>query len=119
MAAARGLLAAPGLAAAAEVETAFAAMDADGNGRLDVDEYVAAVVQHFGELDADRDRMLTAAEIGDADPAAFATADRDGDGMLSLGEAVGDRMVRFFDADASRDGMVTLTEINAYLEGLE
>ncbi|SFI51357.1 EF-hand domain-containing protein [Albimonas pacifica] len=117
--AALGLLAPPGLAAAAEVETAFAAMDANGDGMLDVDEYVAAVVHRFGELDADDDRMLTATEIGEVDRDAFVAADRDGDGELSLGEAVGDRMIRFFDADSSRDGTVTLVEINAYLEGLE
>ena len=42
-AAALALLAPPGLAAAAEVETAFAAMDANGDGMLNVDEYVATV----------------------------------------------------------------------------
>ncbi|MEM1314471.1 MAG: EF-hand domain-containing protein [Pseudomonadota bacterium] len=117
--AAAALLAAAPPAAADELAEAFAAADLDGNGYLNVDEYVAAVVLRFGELDADGDGMLSLSEVPDADPDEFAEADRDGDGLLSLGEAVGDRMMRFFDAggDQPPHGVVTLDELRAHEAG--
>ncbi|MEO0682087.1 MAG: hypothetical protein AAF192_16910 [Pseudomonadota bacterium] len=111
-----------GLAAPAalgdELADAFAAADVNGDGHLDVDEYVAAVVVRFAEHDANGDGVLTSAELPEADADAFAMADRDGSGTLSLGEAVADRMIRFFDAggEDAPHGVVTLEELRAYIE---
>lgn len=105
-----------GPAAADELAEAFAAADVNGDGYLDVDEYVAAVVVRFAEHDENGDGSLSPEELPEADPAEFEEADRDDDGVLSLGETVGDRMMRFFDAGGQETpfGLISLDDIRAY-----
>jgi len=110
-----------GLAAAATAQTpgarlqqAFTAADADGDGYVDVNEYVAHFVGLYASVDDDRDGAVALADVPRVDPARFAAADRDGDGMVSLGEAVAERMILFFDIDANRDGAISLDELTAF-----
>jgi Ca2+-binding EF-hand superfamily protein len=108
-----------GPASADELADGFAEADVDGDGRLDADEYLAAVVLSFAARDEDRDGLLTSAELPEASAEGIARIDRDGDGMISVGEAAGDRIVRFFDADTDRNGLLTLAELRVYIDNLE
>lgn len=105
--------------AADELADGFSEADVNGDGALDVDEFVAAVVTSFVARDTDGDGFLTAAELPEASREAIARIDRNGDGRISFGEAVGDRIVRFFDADTDRNGLLTLAELRRYIEMLE
>jgi hypothetical protein len=101
-------------ASADELSQGFAQTDRNGDGRLNADEYLAAVVMSFAARDNDRNGLLTRAELPEASPGGIARIDRNGDGMISVGEAAGDRIVRFFDADGDRNGLLTLQELRAY-----
>jgi len=109
-------LAAP--SGADELSDGFGEADVNGDGRLNADEYLAAVVTAFAGRDEDRDGLLTPSELPEAAPEDIAAIDRDGDGVISVGEGAGDRIVRFFDADANRDGLLTLVELRAYVDAL-
>jgi Ca2+-binding EF-hand superfamily protein len=109
----------PGIAVADELAEGFAEADVNGDGALNADEYLAAIVTSFAVRDTDQDGLLTAAELPEATPEGLARIDRNGDGMISVGEAAGDRIVRFFDADTDRNGLLTLDELRRYVEALE
>lgn len=98
----------------ADLQAAFAATDADGDGYVDVNEYVGHFVSLYATVDANRDAQVSQGDVPRVDPARFNAADRDGDGMVSLGEAVAERMILFFDIDASRDGVISLDELTAF-----
>jgi len=108
-----------GPAGADELTDGFAAADVNGDGALNADEYLAAVVNAFAARDGDRDGLLTPEELPEASPEALARIDRNGDGVISVGEGAADRIVRFFDADANRDGVMTLEELRSYIATLE
>ncbi len=99
---------------ATSLEAAFVAADANGDGMVDVDEYVAYFVDVFANLDRNRDGKLAFGDIPNANAGRFRAADRDGDMMLSLGEVMADRIYHFFEMDTNRDGVITLEELLAY-----
>ncbi len=101
-----------------EIRTAFAAADANADGYLNVDEFVANTVYLFRQADANQDLYLAAGEILSVSPARFKSADRDGDDRLSLGEAVAGKMIQFFDLDTSHDGTLSLDEVLSYERSL-
>lgn len=87
--------------AAANAEAVFAAMDADSNGRLTRDEYMAVRMgaqqgwnkarqaerqaqkeARFAPMDTDHDGTVSAAEFAAGAAARFTAADRDHDGFL-------------------------------------
>jgi hypothetical protein len=96
------------------LEEAFRAADVNGDGAVNVDEFVAHFIGVFADLDKNRDGKLAFADIPNADAARFRAADRDGDLMLSLGEVVADRIYHFFEMDTNRDGVISLEELLAY-----
>lgn len=96
------------------IEAAFAKADANGDGVVNVDEFVGFIVSEFHARESEIDGRLIRADVADMPDARFAEIDRDGDGALSLGEVVGDAMIVFFAADANRDGVLTLEEILAF-----
>lgn len=108
------VLTAPASAQDAGLAAAFASADADGDGYVSVDEYVAHFVKLFTSVDPNRDGLVTMADVPNVSAERFNAADRDGDGQVSLGEAVAERMVIFFDIDANRDGAISLDELLAY-----
>jgi hypothetical protein len=93
----------------------LARFDANHDGRLQVSELPAGVNERLGAADADRDGVITPAELhafGVARRAArFARADRNGDGKLEPAEVAPARWEYLKVADANHDGAVTLVEI--------
>jgi hypothetical protein len=96
-----------------EIGAAFNEADLNGDGILEIDEYVAYMVNLFASLDKDRDGFLVIAEIPETPPERFRQYDRNGDNKISLGEGVGFKVVEFFDADVNNDGVMSLAELLA------
>ena len=94
-----------------EISAAFNEADLNGDEVLEIDEYVAYMVNLFASLDKDRDGFLLIAEFPETPPERFRLFDRNGDNKISLGEGVGGKVVEFFDADVNDDGVMSLTEL--------
>ncbi len=94
-----------------EISAAFQEADLNGDGVLEIDEYVAYMVNLFASLHKDRDGFLIIADIPKTPPEQFRLLDRNGDNKISLGEAVGGKVVEFFDADVNNDGVMSLAEL--------
>lgn len=103
----------PGAAATERLRAAHAAADVNGDGHIDVDEYIAYFVAAFQRLDTDNTGYLTMDDFDDVDPERFRAADRDGDGRISLGEAIAERIILFFEI-AGEDGTITVDDLIAY-----
>ncbi len=94
-----------------EIAAAFKEADLNGDGVLEIDEYVAYMVNLFASLDKDRDGFLIRADIPETPPERFRLFDRNGDNKISLGEGVGGKVIEFFDADVNNDGVMSLAEL--------
>ncbi len=101
-------------ASEAKVRAAFNEADSNADGKLEIDEYVAYMVQRFALADKDRDGYLLPGDIPKAGAKKFQETDSDGDGRVSLGEAVGAKVISYFDADTDHDGMMSLAELLAF-----
>src|SRR5216117_4440083 len=70
-----------------EIRKAFATADANGDGYIDVNEFVAQTIYIFRQIDTNRDGSVTVQEWTVYNPGysaeGFKAADRDGDGKLS------------------------------------
>ena len=97
---------------------AFAEADANKDGVLNIDEYVANVILVFKQADTNRDHYISIDEAktywAETRPDLFNAADRNGDGRLSVGEAAGKKVVDFFEMDTNHDGVLTIEEILVY-----
>lgn len=94
-----------------EIGAAFNEADLNSDGVLEIDEYVAYMVNLFASLDKDRDGFLIIADIPETPPERFRLFDRNGDNKISLGEGVGFKVMEFFDADVNNDGVMSLAEL--------
>ena len=105
-----------------ELRKAFAIADVNGDGYIDVNEYVAQVIYIFRQIDVNKDGSITVQEWAAYNPGyspeRFKSADRNGDGKISLGEAVGAKMIEFFDIDTNRDGAISVEELIVYERSL-
>ena len=104
------VLTAPAALADAPVIAAFEAVDRDGNGVIDIDEYIAHILAMFDDLDTDDSQDLSHAEIPNVEDARFQMADRDGNGAISVPEAVSERV---YETDIVPDGVLSLEEVLA------
>jgi Ca2+-binding EF-hand superfamily protein len=104
-----------GVRAATGRAASFAAIDADHDGTLDLDEIKKAAGDLFDELDADHDGTLTRSELRwrRLGARAFAAADTDKDGTLSKAEylALVERL--FKAADVDHDGTLSPAEFRS------
>ena len=99
----------------------FLKFDSERRGRVDLQQFVGHREARFRSLDADGDGRVTIAEYLDAYPsetpdrlrANFARFDLDGDGAISLAEWNAGEAARFHRIDADHDGFVTREEFLA------
>jgi Ca2+-binding EF-hand superfamily protein len=94
-----------------KIRAAFVTADQNGDGYVNVDEYVAYIIYAVGTYDKNGDHYLTPDELPYSEPARFKSADRNGDGKLSLGESVAIKMIDYFDVDTNHDGALSIDEI--------
>jgi hypothetical protein len=95
----------------ARIRAEFVQADQNGDDYVDVNEYVADIVDVFRTYEKSGDRYLVPEELHNADPDRFRSADRNGDGKLSVGEAVAFKMLDYFDIDTNHDGVLSIEEI--------
>lgn len=90
--------------------------DANKDGKLQVTELPARMQQRLAGADADKDGVLTPAEItafrAQRAQAHFTKLDANKDGAIESNEA-GARWAHFSVADANKDGKVTFAELQA------
>jgi hypothetical protein len=93
--------------------------DANGDGKLEITELPERMQKFLGRADADKDGVLTVAEMTAARDAFvkdhFAKMDKSGDGALTEDEIGARKWARVSAADTDGNGKVTLPEIEAAL----
>lgn len=97
----------------AAIEAAFLEADKNGDGAINVDEYVAHTVVLFEAGGGTDTREIPRSALQDVNAADFSRADRDRNGALSLGEVVAEKMIDFFETDTNHDGVLSSTEVVA------
>ena len=118
-----------GAAAHGPGDDKFKMMDTNSDGQISSAEHAAGVTKMFGEMDADKDGFVSAAEM-DAKHAAKADKgemrghdmksadkigkmDKDGDGKLSAAEHDAGAADMFKKADADGNGMLSQSEMSS------
>lgn len=94
----------------------FKAVDTNGDGRLDREEFRQAAVEGFYFRDKERKGYLTPDQLPEASRDAFAAADVEKDGRLSLQEEVNALLKDFEAADVDEDRTLTYEELVAYVK---
>ena len=107
----------------------FESLDTDGNGEISRDEAMAKANAQFGEVDANGDGMLDAAELTaqamkrteERMKRMVERLDKDGDGVLSAKEMPRvDRAARMFDViDSDDSGTITVAEFDDMKERMQ
>lgn len=119
-------------ALAGDSNAAFKQLDANNDGRVSHEEYLAGARAHFAKLDTNGDGIVKADELvagGEKksklkfwekdEPAARALtgrvgdSDRDGDGQITRGEAETGAEAAFSALDADKDDALSLQEMEA------
>jgi len=97
--------------------TAFAQTDHNGDGRVDLKEFVDRIDDVFYAADLDKNGFLDRAELARLPFAGdYARVDRNGDGRVSMHEFEVDRVHLFELVDTDRDGELSLEEVVAAYE---
>lgn len=94
--------------AAAQVENVFAAMDADDDGELTMDEYMSVRMGPGAGLNAERQKLMQ-----ERKKARFGEMDSDKSGKVSKAEFIAGGKARFQAADTDKDGKVSPWEFRA------
>jgi len=107
-----GAIPARALPTAAQIRTAFTAMDTTGNAALNLDEWDRASFALFRAADKNKNDFIDAAELQASSIAqdTFLHADTDHDGRLSVSEFMELRRALFQIADIDRDDHLLFVE---------
>ncbi|MFO1105682.1 MAG: EF-hand domain-containing protein [Amaricoccus sp.] len=111
-----GTAALPAAAQTATKETitiAFQQADRNGDGALNLDEYIANAVVLYEQAGGTATKGIARGAIPGLTTAQFNAIDRNRDGRISLGEFVAEKVIEFFDADTNHDGVLSVTEVIA------
>lgn len=111
-----GATALPAAAQTATKETitiAFQQADRNGDGALNLDEYIANSIVLYEQAGGTATKGIARGAIPGLTTAQFNAIDRNRDGRISLGEFVAQKVLEFFDADTNHDGVLTVTEVIA------
>jgi hypothetical protein len=102
---------------AAQIKTAYTAIDTSANGALSVEEWDAASFALFRAADKNNNNSIDAAELQGSSIAqdTFLRADTDRDGRLSVGEFMELRRTIFRVADIDRDDFLGFVEYELLL----
>ena len=100
----------------ADLKGRYQAMDKNGDGRVDREEFYRVVVESFYFRDKNRSGYLTLEELTEASPEAFKAANRKADGKLSLPEYVNALFRDFEAADLDKDGTLSFEEFEIYVK---
>jgi hypothetical protein len=93
-------------------EQAFSETDADGNGRVNREEYYRRMADMYYHADRDRNGQLNRSEVASIEEEmVFDPADTNGDGTLTMPEYIDQRFDTFHDVDVDSDGMLTREEV--------
>jgi Ca2+-binding EF-hand superfamily protein len=82
-------------------------MDADGNGLISRNEFMAAAESRFNDTDRNGDGLLSQEEKKQA---RWAKVDTNGDGFISRSEFIAQAEKRFNDMDRNGDGLISRDE---------
>jgi hypothetical protein len=94
--------------AASQVETAFAAMDADDDGEITEEEFLNVGMGGGWEMNSDR-----WTEMQTRKKQRFVTIDPDKNGQVTQAEFIAGREKRYAEADGKKDGKVSPWEFSA------
>jgi len=109
---------AQGQATPYDPRAAFAEVDTNKDGQIDIEEFHVRLVEVFYNADTNKDGFLTVDEYGRLPfSGAFKNADTNGDGRISLPEFVTIRFRQFEEADASHDYQLSVDEVVTAYEG--
>lgn len=112
-----GATAARALPTAAQIKTAFDAVDTTHNGAINRDEWERASFALFAAADTNKNNFIDADELAGSALAqdTFLRADTDHDGRLSVGEFMEVRRALFTIADIDRDDNLVSVEFELLL----
>ena len=98
---------------------AFAEVDTNHDGQIDIEEFHARLVEVYYKADADKDGVMSVNEYERLPfSGAFIDADANGDGKISLTEFVTIRFRQFETADSNHDTQLSVEEVvTAYEAG--
>ena len=97
---------------------AFAEVDTNKDGQIDIEEFHVRLVEVFYNADTNKDGFLSVDEYGRLPfSGAFKAADANGDGRISLPEFVTIRFRQFEEADTNHDYQLSVDEVVTAYEG--
>ncbi len=96
------------------LDTAFAAADTSGDGRIDEGELAADTVAAFVAVDSNGNDRLSAEELREAGVTSIGALDVDKNESLTIVEVMNAKLVEFQNADANADGELTIEEISQF-----
>jgi Ca2+-binding EF-hand superfamily protein len=109
---------AQGRATPYDPRAAFAEVDTNKDGQIDIEEFHVRLVEVFYKADTNKDGFLSVDEYGRLPfSGPFKAADTTGDGRISLPEFVTIRFRQFEEADTNHDYQLSVDEVVTAYEG--
>jgi Ca2+-binding EF-hand superfamily protein len=101
------------MSGAVVAQPGFAHADADGDGKIDYEEFRSHMVNTYYRADRNRDGVLKGDELKVLNAGRIPDADRNGDGRLDLKEFLNSTAADFRAADKNRDNVLGPEELRS------